>query len=129
MFSTEDILDILKTSRRNNALQGITGLLIYHEGSIMQILEGEEKSIQPLFDKIARDKRHKRVIKIHDERIESGSFREWSMAFKEVSNDEWSQLDGYLHLDKDNFQGIHASGNPHLITLIKSFSNVNQLNL
>ncbi len=129
LFSTDDILDILKTSRTNNSSLGITGLLIYHDGSIMQILEGEGKLVQSLFDKISRDKRHKGIIKIHDEPIETRSFREWSMAFKEVSNKDWSQLQGHLNLEKENFKSIHASGNTHLITLIRSFSNVNQLDL
>jgi len=129
LFSRKDILDILNTSRTNNSSLGITGLLIYHEGSIMQILEGEEKLVQSLFDKICMDKRHKGIIKTHDERLEARSFREWSMAFKEVSNEDWSQLQGHLNLDKENFKGIHASGNTHLITLIRSFSNVNQLDL
>ncbi len=129
LYSQSEMLDILTTSRKNNTALDVTGLLIYHEGSIFQILEGDEEVIQNLFDKISGDKRHKRIIKIQDESLAARNFREWSMAFKEVSNEDWSQLQGFFNLDKENFKSINASGNTDLITLIKSYSNVNQLDL
>ena len=34
--------DILTASRRNNAMMGITGLLLYIDGGFLQMLEGDE---------------------------------------------------------------------------------------
>lgn len=61
-FSTEDISVIFEQSRRNNLEHNITGMLLYMAGSIIQILEGEQKVIENLFEKIKKDNRHKDVV-------------------------------------------------------------------
>ncbi len=43
-MSQEDLEEILKTSRKNNAGSGITGMLLYMNNTFVQILEGEEKT-------------------------------------------------------------------------------------
>lgn len=130
LFSNEDIIDILKKSRSNNLRLDITGLLLYHEGSILQILEGEKEVIYALFNKISLDTRHKGVIKLLDADIKERSFADWSMGFKQISNHDWSQLKGYLDIQSDKtFSQIANSGSPDMVTLIRSFLNVNQLNL
>ena len=36
----DDLLDILKTSRENNKKNDISGMLLYDNGSFIQVLEG-----------------------------------------------------------------------------------------
>ncbi|MEO8861690.1 MAG: BLUF domain-containing protein [Ginsengibacter sp.] len=130
LFSNEEIIDILNTSRLNNSRLDITGLLLYHEGSILQILEGEKEVIHALFNKISLDSRHKGVIKVLDNNIKERSFADWSMGFKQISNYDWSELKGYLDIDNDKkFSQITNSGSSHVITMIRSFSNVNRLSV
>lgn len=130
MFSNEEIIDILNVSRVNNARLGVTGLLIYHEGSIIQILEGEKEVLYTLYNKIIKDTRHKAIIKVLDFSITERNFREWSMGFKQVSNENWSELKGYLNLDNvDEFQQLRDSGNAHIISMINSFANINRLKI
>ncbi|MFO1249048.1 MAG: BLUF domain-containing protein [Alphaproteobacteria bacterium] len=38
-----------KRSRANNALLGITGLLLHIDGGFLQMLEGEERSVRELY--------------------------------------------------------------------------------
>ncbi|HKQ10718.1 MAG TPA: BLUF domain-containing protein, partial [Rhizomicrobium sp.] len=48
-----DLDRILTTSRRNNAMMGITGLLLFIDGGFLQILEGEERAVRELYTRIA----------------------------------------------------------------------------
>ncbi len=129
LFPYEDLDDILTKSRINNSRLDITGLLLYHEGSILQILEGEQQVLQSLYKKIERDTRHKGIITMIDVPISERSFGDWSMGFKQVSNDNWEQLEGSLNLNsKDDMTQLMSSGSSSVISLIKSFANVNKLN-
>ena len=38
LYSEKDMAHILTTSRKNNSEKDVTGILLYHEGSIMQVL-------------------------------------------------------------------------------------------
>ncbi|MEJ7769655.1 MAG: BLUF domain-containing protein [Chitinophagaceae bacterium] len=126
LFSNEELLEILTISRLNNSKLDVSGLLLYHEGSILQILEGEEGVIKTLFQKISRDQRHRGVIKMIDGSIEERSFADWSMGFKQISNKDWSEVQGYLDFKKkDQILDIVVPGNQRISTVIKTFTNVN----
>lgn len=129
LFSNTDLLDILTVSRLKNTSLGITGLLIYHEGSIIQILEGDEMQLNLVFDSIKNDARHKNIIKYGNFNIAEKSFPDWSMGFKQISDDNWKKLEGYLDLnEKEKFDWIKNSGNNQTIKLIKAFANTNSIN-
>ena len=57
-FSQSELIALLESCRKNNAAAGVTGMLLYKEGSFMQVLEGEQTNVQQVFAKIARDPRH-----------------------------------------------------------------------
>ena len=50
--------DILVKSRKNNNEIGITGMLIYHNDTFLQVLEGDEEKVDTLMSKIKKDGRH-----------------------------------------------------------------------
>jgi hypothetical protein len=54
-----DIIDILRTSRTNNAAHGITGILFYRDGRFLQILQGSEESVIALSNTIRADTRQR----------------------------------------------------------------------
>lgn len=79
-----DINDIFQTARHLNALDGITGLLIYDGLRFLQIVEGSEEAIDALVERLHADPRHAH-IEIRDERfIEARCFPEWSMELLQV---------------------------------------------
>lgn len=80
-----DLDTLLEQSRERNQQLGITGLLLYHHGNFMQILEGEETDIRQVFESIRRDPRHYRVSTVLDEPISQRDFPGWSMAFREIN--------------------------------------------
>ncbi|HWU42252.1 MAG TPA: BLUF domain-containing protein [Bdellovibrio sp.] len=57
-ISYTDIQDILEESRRHNAENNITGVLIFREGFFLQALEGTQAAVQSLVKKIKEDDRH-----------------------------------------------------------------------
>lgn len=125
-FSDEDFRDILTKSRKNNALADITGLLLYHDGSILQILEGDEIDLHNLFVKLLKDPRHSGVMKLIDEEIDHRDFSDWSMGFKKLTGKEWEQLSGYINLgNRTHFLQEMSSKSIQVITMIKTFVTVN----
>ncbi|MDH5457908.1 MAG: BLUF domain-containing protein, partial [Nitrospinota bacterium] len=50
-----DLDDILSRSRENNIEMGITGMLLYGNNTFIQILEGEERTVDSLLRKIRKD--------------------------------------------------------------------------
>ena len=87
----DEVDAILSSSRINNPLDGITGVLIFNGTAFMQILEGSEAAIDGLTGRLASDPRHSNMS-IRDSRlIEERSFPDWSMA--------------YLRLESGDFRG------------------------
>ena len=83
-FSPEELNEILAKSRVNNSDLGVTGMLIYSAGNIIQVLEGKKDAINNLLSRIDRDGRHFGLIKLIDKPIENRSFGEWSMGFRAI---------------------------------------------
>jgi len=77
-----DLDHILASARRRNVSEEITGMLLYYRGEFVQILEGEKKSVENIYDKyIGPDLRHTALNKVHQNTISHRSFSEWSMGF------------------------------------------------
>ena len=86
MFS--DIGDIITTSKTNNPKHGITGILLYHKGRFVQVIEGEEEDLRALMQKIEKDDRHKDLKYLVDESITERGFDQWNMDFFNLSDKE-----------------------------------------
>jgi hypothetical protein len=94
-MTAQDITDILTTARKFNTEQDITGMLLYRTGYFIQALEGEEDRVKALYQKIARDPRHRNVLMIYNGSITERSFTNWSMGFKNLDEVDPSKLEGY----------------------------------
>lgn len=80
--------ELLEQSREKNARLGITGLLLYKEGSFMQIIEGQREHVEDLYDSIRVDSRHRDVITLVSGPLEERRFPDWSMAFRRLEANE-----------------------------------------
>jgi len=107
-LSQAELTQLLQRSQRNNHQSRITGLLLYCNGSIIQVLEGEEQKVKALYEMICQDHRHKQIIKLYSQPIEHRSFSDWSMAYKVVSAKEFGHISELLpdphvyHLPREN---------------------------
>jgi hypothetical protein len=100
-FSREGILELLDLARRNNARDGITGVLLYVDESFFQVLEGERTLIEALYAKIERDQRHCEMTKLIEKPIASRTFAGWSMGYAALTREELAALPGMNDFFKD----------------------------
>ena len=121
LFSDNDLSEILAISRLNNTIRGITGLLLYHDGNILQVLEGEKEAVMNLYFHIEEDNRHRGIIKMVSGTSEERSFPEWSMGFKTVSDIEWDEMSGHLTMNPSNILKKLKHTNENIETLVKSY--------
>lgn len=80
-FGPSDLDELLLKARSKNEGDEITGLLLYHEGSFLQILEGDEDAVKATVARIETDDRHDDVRLIFRGEIDQRSFGEWRMGF------------------------------------------------
>src|ERR1044072_1231819 len=66
-LEASDLEAIHRTAREANALEGITGLLIFNGTHFLQIIEGAPHAIDELVERLRRDRRHSGV-EVRDER-------------------------------------------------------------
>jgi Sensors of blue-light using FAD len=84
-LTDEDLGAIHQTARHLNALDGITGLLLFDGSRFLQIIEGAEEAIDNLVERLRMDPRHS-AFEVRDERyVERRSFPDWSMELLRVS--------------------------------------------
>ena len=114
-FSDNNLFEILTRSKLNNTELGITGMLISHKGSFVQILEGEKETVLHLYKKIKTDHRHKNVSIFYQGPIEQRSFENWSMAGKVLNDSEISQLiPEYEPLDEAHLAAHLINSSPNI---------------
>ncbi|MBH8556682.1 BLUF domain-containing protein [Hymenobacter negativus] len=113
-----ELTALLAQSRTWNHGHGLTGLLLYSNGDIMQVLEGTEKEVSYIFTRIAQDARHGRVVKLSDGPIAARHFSQWSMGFKALKPEEFTHLQGYVDPAKDTYlnqPSQHADAGLHSV--------------
>lgn len=83
-LTADDVGAIHRTAMQLNALEGITGLLIFNGTHFLQVIEGAEEAIDELLHRLRGDRRHD-GIEVRDERfIDQRSFPDWAMELVHV---------------------------------------------
>ena len=95
LFSEADLADILRTSRERNAAVGVTGALLYSDGNLMQVLEGDETVVRALYGRISRDPRHTGLITVLEGHQDTRQFADWSMAGRDLQPTPLAAAEGY----------------------------------
>ena len=92
------VADIARQARIFNAENGITGLLIFDGMRFCQQLEGKQKDVLALIDRISKDERHSDVTVFHHGNLANRRFSSFALAFTNVDDVEvlgrLGQLDG-----------------------------------
>lgn len=87
-LNRKDISDILEVSQQNNSKNNITGCMLYHNDAFIQILEGDQKTVEALYFKIEQDSRHYNARLVYSDNKEERLFKNWSMAFLDLDKDD-----------------------------------------
>jgi hypothetical protein len=110
-FSETQLSELLVRARRNNERLAVSGMLLYHDGSFLQVLEGEASILDSLFAIIGGDKRHHRVVTLLKREVEERHFGDWCMGFASIKNLP-ANLPGYseyLRLRGNPVEGANAA--------------------
>jgi hypothetical protein len=104
----DDVLaDIVTRSGINNLEFDITGLLFYHNGRFIQVLESDRDSLEGLMSILEKDGRHQNIQRIVDQTIKKRAFKEWSMDSLNLSED--------ATIDPDELIRIRDAYKKHLL--------------
>ena len=71
---------IYESSRHNNAIDGVTGLLFSDGRRFVQVLEGPDEAVAATMARIAADQRHSAIEIVADQAVAAREFGQWSMA-------------------------------------------------
>ena len=85
-----DIDALLASTRRNNGIVGIGGMLLFGGGCFLQILEGTGPAVERIYRRILSDPRHTDPVLLYDGKGEPRRFVGWAMGF--------ARLEPYAHM-------------------------------
>lgn len=93
-MKSDAVRAIVETARRTNPSLDITGLLLFDGLHFFQVLEGPAEKVESLYEHIAKDPRHTRVVRILSHKVKERNFGDWSMAYSEARPEDLAQIDG-----------------------------------
>ena len=125
-LSTDELDAILATSRRNNERDGLTGMLLYADGNFIQVLEGDDATIDALTLRLKDDPRHRDITVVARYPIPERQFPEWSMAFRRMDGSDPKVLaSAFVNLKNPLFRE-EAGSNSVAHRLLEGFRQTNR---
>lgn len=124
LLSEKELIDLLKVSRAKNKKYNVTGMLLYCQGTFMQVLEGDKNSVELIYKTIELDLRHKNIIKLAEGSLKKRSFPEWSMAFASVNSETLQEIEGFLSSSAAN---VTDDADHITVKMLKTFADSNRL--
>ncbi len=116
--SLENIKEMYSKAKANNSKNNISGILIYHNGNYLQVLEGTHKDVDQTYIRISKDSRHKNIIKVINSDTEYRIFEDYNFGFTILrDSSEFKELKSYLNWLKN---ANHKITN-ELITMVENF--------
>ena len=89
---------ILLRARVSNGATGITGFLLFHNGTFLQCLEGPPAGVLSLMDRIRRDRRHSNVVVLESVAISERTFGASAMGYVAARNLTAPQREAFVDL-------------------------------
>jgi hypothetical protein len=123
----EGLDSILAAARRNNQPLAVTGLLLFHDGSFFQILEGPKDAVLSIFSMIEKDHRHSRVTVLQSQGANHRAFPSWSMGYMGshvLRPDQRAQLVDLRHIigrEEQAFRSVSPAVSVHINAFLGSF--------
>ncbi|WP_167736683.1 BLUF domain-containing protein [Nocardioides sp. 1609] len=126
LLTGDQLAELLVAWRVSNAQEGLTGMLFYSGGNIIQTLEGPDEAVVATFETIEADPRHTGIIEVLRDPLDQRSFPDWSMGFNDITGIAVDHLDGF----NDFLQlppGDDAPGTQHVSTMLSVFKRYNRI--
>ena len=117
-MSAEQLLALLTQCRNNNSAQGVTGMLLYGNGTFLQAIEGEEQVIDDLVDNIWADPRHENIKLLSRRPISRREYADWTMAFERISDEGNWKIEGLKSFATSDFKYDYLVGHEPVVTAL-----------
>lgn len=75
--------DLPRVKEKNHNI-GVTGVLLFAEGTFFQVLEGDEATVRELYKTIAQDSRHTKARIVLERTARRRSFPGWAMGWRHI---------------------------------------------
>jgi len=101
----KDIEDILRVAIVTNPKLSIGGVLYLNPRTlhVLQVLEGPQDAVRPLYDKIIKDPRHKACKVVSESKVEVRTYDQWGMLQGDLADWTTLQKGGWM-----NFEGMSS---------------------
>jgi hypothetical protein len=121
-MTSERLLELLWQCRENNQESGVTGMLLYRNGTFLQTLEGEDEVVDELVSDILADSRHADIEVLARKTIERRDYADWSMGFDLVSDEGLREVKGLRDFGAAHFNFDYlVSNGPVVQTLLEHY--------
>jgi hypothetical protein len=91
-------------------------MLLYKNGEFMQALEGPDKEVTALAERIAKDPRHRDVRVILKTAARQREFPDWTMGFRNLNDLDLHQVEGYNPFLDSPLRSHKFTDNPALLS-------------
>lgn len=105
---------LLAKAREKNQRLDVSGMLVYHDDSFLQVLEGAEAAVNTLYERIIQDDRHLGCTLLLRSYIDKRSFADWSMGFVNTKLFGPKSLPGYSDFFGRRFSRQAFAGDPSM---------------
>lgn len=114
---SDDIYQLVGNAQQRNTQDNISGVMLYNGLNFLQLIEGEETTIDACFQRILSDKRHSGVVTLRNENCTVREFPLWAMRYSLVEQPPELTL-----------QSVRDAGAPRADTLdrIAAFVSLNR---
>ena len=114
LFTPAELRELLRLARIKNQRLDVTGMLLYHQGSFLQVLEGPAAAVDPLLETIGADQRHHKLMLLLRREIEARNFADWKMGFVDVAA-QAQALPGFRDYFKSHSSFLDLLGEPKTV--------------
>lgn len=123
--SDDEINKILDACKKNNPTLDITGVLLYSDKKFIQLVEGNAKVLNQLYDKIKNDSRHEQCTMISFGMIKERAFPSWHMGSRKIAGADVDFKTNITVQDKITFnnllEGKEEKDGGRVLGLLKKF--------
>lgn len=124
-MTKENLLSLLVQSRERNLKQNVTGLLLYADKKFLQVLEGEQKDVEEIYQSILHDDRNTSNVIYSKSKIIEREFPNWSMGFRNLDLEEKKDIQGFSNFLEIGEKLIDFKLS-HAILLLNQFKDLTQ---
>lgn len=103
-----ELADLVRVARGGNEARAVTGILLFDGVYFLQMLEGPDRAVQQVYEKIARDPRHGHIVRLLQDYAPCRRFPQWGMRLVDLRADPQGLTDLSL-------ESVAAAGNGTLV--------------